>query len=148
MTNSKLITIRNIFQNKLEHEKVEVQEEVMYEKCIELNIIPNFLRVYISDEDITVSYKGEFDEFWKSTYSNNQEWINAASKHTITIATHKIVIDSYYNKITQKLLFYKIWIIEKNNRKRLLKRVSITPNLIDFFSPKTVVTQTLKESKA
>lgn len=147
MTSNNLIAVRNIFRNKMKHARIEIIEEVMLEKCIKLDIIPNFLTVYISGDDITISYEEENDEFWKVTYSTTQAWVNAASKHAITIATHTIVSDSYYNKLTGELLYYKIWIIEENNRRRLLKRVSKTSNPVNLFIPKAVITKVLKESK-
>lgn len=144
MKNNDLITICNTFRDKLKQAKIEIKGEIKFDEYVQLNIIPDFLAVYISNDDITVSYDEENDEFWKVTYNTDQTWVDDASKHAIRIATYTTVVDYYYSKFTQELLCYKIWIIGEDNRKKLLKKVTRTVNLFAFFTPKVVTTRVLR----
>lgn len=144
MTNSDLFIIRDLLVEKIiSMKKIEIKNEVMHEKSIQLSIIPNFLYVNITFNDITVFYADEHDEFWKEPYNTEDEWIKAASEYIITIATSTITADYFYDKITMKLLYYKIFIKNKKYQKKLLKRVFITTNPFVIFKSKTVVSKVL-----
>ena len=141
-----LVKIRNELIKQINFEgNLKVKDEVIEEACIRLNFISDFLSVNVSLEEITVFYSMDHDEFWKETYKDEQKWIKSAANFIRLLLMHSITGEYFYEASTMKLLYYKLWIENASNHRKLLKKVSTTMNLLSIFKRKVVISKVLQD---
>ena len=103
---------------------------------------PGFVKVEVFMDRIIVFYADEHDEFLKEPYRSQKEWIQSAGDFVLLLLTHTITTDYYYDKETNKLLYYKLWAI-KDKKRRQFKKVSLTVNPLIIFRPKIIISKVL-----
>ncbi len=131
--------VARIISNK----NIQLKNQVLNEHEIRLNLIPEFLYVVISIEDITVFYADEHEEFLGKTYGSEREWIQGVADFIIKLAENRIGIEYYYDKRNKELLYYKIWCKCPDGHRELIKRVFVNCSLFTLFKSKIVETKEL-----
>lgn len=144
MINEELCILKDkLVASIVSKENIQVKNQAMGEHEIRLNLKPEFLYVIISEEDITVFYEDEHEEFWKETYGSEIEWIQKATDFIIKLASNRISIEYFYDKRSNELLYYKIWCESSNGHRDLIKRVFVKTSPLILFKSKMVETKEL-----
>lgn len=105
----------------------------------------DFLHICITDDAIVVLYANEHDEFWSDLYEENDALVDAVCEHVLKLVTCKITVDYYFQRFTNRLLFYKIWIHKPNGDTQMIKKVSFITFPVNLLLPKAVVTKVLRQ---
>lgn len=121
----------------------KITDEKISEDKICFTLQTDFLHVSIANDSITVFYADEHDEFWKDPYDTEANWIDAVCEYILNLSTSKVTVAYYYQRSTNKLLCYKIWLTKPNGKTQMLKKVSFVKSPFVLMFPKTVVSKVL-----
>lgn len=146
MNKNDFISIKNtLLQYVLEKVALSPNDKLMDESHCEVNLITDFLSVTITSDEMTVFYANEHDEFIKETYSSEEKWIKSVGEFIVMLSTKTVSADYFYNRKNNKLLSYKIWAVNANHQRRMIKSVSLSANPFVCFQRKEIITKTLHE---
>lgn len=139
-------SLDNISNTLIDYISMEHRSEIICNNIngshVALVLQHGFVKIDVSMDRIIVFYADEHDEFLKEPYRSQKEWIQSAGDFVLLLLTHTITTDYYYDKKTNKLLYYRLWAI-KGEKRRQFKKVSLTVNPFIIFRPKIIISKVL-----